>query len=254
MARALRHSKATLDARFKFAEAGFQGGIEGWKSHLRSATGTEDGEPYLLRLFKKTETALDEDLKRLITRGLRRVRRVLSSRRARELLVEVLEIVEDSHEIGILMVDPGSPICGSSRRVRDREGRLLTPDGRKVFWRNIARVAEGLALCHDAGIVHGAISEHVIFSRRDEMEDFRLGGYEACVHIADGDIDGSVHLLRPSGSVSFRQDWGILARRRRVSWVWPTTEAAPRCCRSNDACSTALSIRRAISCSTAPSS
>lgn len=212
MARAPRYSKATLDARFKFADAGFPGGIEGWKSHLRSAIGTEDGEPYLLRLFKKTGTALDEDLKRLITRGLRRVRRVLSSRRARELLVEVLEIVEDRHEIGILMVDPGNPICGSSHRVRDREGRLLTPAGRRMFWRNIARVAEGLALCHDAGIVHGAISEHVIFSRRDEMEDFRLGGYEACVHIADGDMDGSVHLLRPSGSVSFRQDWSDLGQ------------------------------------------
>lgn len=212
MARALQQKKAALDARFKFADTGFPGGMDGWRSNLHSATGIEDGEPYLLRLFRKTGTALDEDLKRLITRGLRRVRRVLSSRRARELLVEVLEVVEDQDELGILMVDPGSPICGSMHRVRDREGRLLTSAGRRVFWRNIARIAEGLALCHDSGIVHGAICEHVIFSHRDEMEDFRLGGYEACVHIADGDVDGSVHLLRASGSVSFRQDWSDLGQ------------------------------------------
>lgn len=212
MARLPTHGKSTLDERFEFADAAFAGGIEGWTSQLRFATGIADGEHYLLRLFKKTGTALDEDLKRLMTHGLRRVRRVLSSRHARQLLVEVLEIVEDQHEIGILMVDPGSPICGSSHRVRARESRLLTTTGRKAFWRNIVRVAEGLALCHDAGIVHGAVSEHAIFSHSDEKEDFRLGGYEACVHIADGDMGGAGHLLRPSGTVSFRRDWSDLGQ------------------------------------------
>ena len=43
-----------------------------------------------------------------------------------------------------------------------------------MFWRNIIRVAEGLALCHDAGIVHGAVSEQAIFSHADDKEDFRL--------------------------------------------------------------------------------
>ncbi len=210
MARATTHGKSTLDARFRFADTAFPGGIEGWNSQLCFATGIADGEHYLLRLFKKTGTALDEDLKRLITRGLRRVRRVLSSRRARQLLVEVLEIVEDQQQLGILMVDPGSPICGSSHRVRARESRLLTTTGRKVCWRNIVRVAEGLALCHDAGVVHGAVSEHAIFSHADDNEDFRLGGYEACVHIADGDMADVGRLLRPSGTVSFRQDWSDL--------------------------------------------
>lgn len=210
MARSSTHDKSKLNARFRFADTAFPGGIEGLNSQLIFATGIADGEHYLLRLFKKTETALDEDLKRLITRGLRRVRRVLSSRRARQLLVDILEVVEDRDEIGILMVDPGSPICGSSHRVRAREGRLLTPIGRKVFWRNISRVAEGLALCHDAGIVHGAISEHAIFSHADEDIDFRLGGYEACVHIADGDASDGGHVLRSSGIVSFRQDWSDL--------------------------------------------
>jgi len=212
MARAPKHANSKLDARFRFADTGFPGGAEGWRSQLRFATGIADGEHYLLRLFKKTGTALDDDLKRLIAHGLRRVRRVLSSRRARQLLVEILEIVEDQDEIGILMVDPGSPICGSSHRVRIRKNRLLTTTGRKAFWRNIVRVAEGLALCHDAGIVHGAVSEHAIFSHSDEKEDFRLGGYEACVHITDGDMGGAGHLLRPSGTVSFRRDWSDLGQ------------------------------------------
>lgn len=88
----------------------------------------------------------------------------------------------------------------------------MTAVGRKTFWRNITRVAEALATCHDAGIVHGAVSEHAIFSHGDDKEDYRLGGYEACVHIGDGDIGGAGHPLRLSGAISFRQDWMDLGR------------------------------------------
>jgi DNA polymerase alpha-associated DNA helicase A len=185
MARLPKIDKTTLDARFRFAEDSFAGAAGGWDSQLRSATGVEDGERYLLRLFKKTGTPLDEDLSRLIARGLRRIRRVLSSRRARDLLVEVRDVVEDRDELAILMLDPGSPVAGTSRAIRARHSLFLTGAGRKTFWRNITRVAEGLALCHDAGIVHGAVSEHAIFSHSDNGQDYRLGGYEACVHIAD---------------------------------------------------------------------
>ena len=84
-----------LDSRFTFAEDSFGRLAGGWDSHLRPAVGVADGEAYLLRLFKKTGTALDDDLRAIVTRGLRRIRRVLSSRRARDVLVEVLEVAED---------------------------------------------------------------------------------------------------------------------------------------------------------------
>jgi hypothetical protein len=59
MARTPTHGKSTLDARFRFAETAFPGGIEGLNSQLRFAIGVADREHYLLRLFKKTGTALD---------------------------------------------------------------------------------------------------------------------------------------------------------------------------------------------------
>ena len=201
-----------LDEQFRFQDDSFSGGVGGWISHLRFATGVADGEQYLLRLFKKTSTPLDEDLRSLIARGLRRVRRVLSSRRARDLLVEVQDVTEDDAEIAIVMLDPGSPISGSSQRTRSRQAKFLVSAERYVFWRNISRVAEGLALCHEAGIVHGAVGPHSIFSHSDEQEDYRLGGYESCIHIAEPDAAGSGQLLRSSLSVSFRQDWMDLGR------------------------------------------
>ena len=212
MARSPKTAKSTLDDRFRFAEDSFPGAVGVWDSHLRFGVGIEDGERYLLRLFKKSGTLLDDDLSRLIARGLRRVRRVLSSRRSRELLVEVREVAEDRDELAIVMLDPGNPVAGSSRAMRARQGLFLTATGRKTFWRNITRIAEALAICHDAGIVHGAVSEHAVFSQGDDREGYRLGGYEACVHIGDGDLGGTGHPLRPAGVISFRQDWMDLGR------------------------------------------
>lgn len=211
MAAVNKKSNPPLESRFKFAEDSFARLTGGWDSHLRTAVGIADGEAYLLRLFKKTGTALDDDLRAIVARGLRRIRRVLSSRRARDVLVEVLEAAEDQHELAIVMVNPGSPISGASQRRRTKEGRYLTSASRGVFWRNLVRIAEALALCHDAGIVHGGVSMHSIFSHRDDSADYRLGGVEACVHISDGDLKDSGHLLRASATISFRQDWIDLA-------------------------------------------
>jgi hypothetical protein len=190
----------------------FPGASSAWASHLRFGIGSDDGERYLLRLFKKSGTELDGDLSRLIARALRRVRRVLSSRRSRDLLVDVREVIENREELAIVMLDPGTPIAGSSRATRVRQGLFLTGAGRKIFWRNIERIAEALSICHGAGIVHGTVSEHAIFSHSDDKEDYRLGGYEACVHVGDGDLGGAGHPLRPTGAVSFRQDWMDLGR------------------------------------------
>ncbi|WP_292862581.1 AAA domain-containing protein [Mesorhizobium sp.] len=211
MAAVKKKSNAGLELRFTLADDSFARLSGGWDSHLRTAVGIEDGERYLLRLFKKAGTALDDDLKAIIARGLRRIRRVLSSRRARDVLVEVLEIAEDQRELAIVMVDPGSPISRASHRRSAKEGRFLTSASRGLFWRNIVRVAEALALCHDAGIVHGGVNTHSIFSHRDDSTDWRLGGVEACVHISDSDLGGSGHLLRASAAISFRQDWVDLA-------------------------------------------
>jgi DNA polymerase alpha-associated DNA helicase A len=198
-----------IEAKYRIAEDAYATIPGGWTSDLRPAVGTADGERYQLRIFKKSHSALDNDLKGIISRGLRRVRRVLSSKRARAILVEVLEVVEDDDEVAIVMLDPGSPISGNSQRTRHRRELFLTGSGRRIFWSNIKRVAEGLALCHSAGIVHGSVGEHAIFAVGDDQEEYRLGGFEACVHISDGGFGG--HLLRSTGAISFRQDWIDLA-------------------------------------------
>lgn len=215
MARSKNVSRMPLDSRFQFSEDSFRGRADRWKSHLRPATGIEDGERYLLRLFAKTKTPLDEDLKGIIARAQRRIRRVMTSRLAREVLVQVIDVAEDADEIAIVMLDPGGPVSGSSHRSRARKSRFLASSGRSVFWRNMRRIADGLRLIHEAGIVHGSISEQTIFAASDDVEGYRLGGFEACIHISDGALGANDHLFDPLAAISFRQDWIDLARTAR---------------------------------------
>lgn len=205
-----------LDAIYRFSEDAYAGDPASWTSHLRHATSISDGEQYLVRLFRKTGTAIDGDLRHLLDRGLRRIHRVLTSRRARDVLVEVIELVEDEHEIGVVMLRPGDPLSGSAHRARMRSQQLLTTPGRQIFWRNMQRIAEALSLCHDAGIVHGAISLHTIFSHNDDIPDYRLGGYEWCVQIAESDLDAGREELRNTSVVSFRQDWMDVGKAART--------------------------------------
>ena len=202
----------TFGGRFRFAEDSVRVGGGALESRLRPATDIETGEQYLIRLFRKTGTSIDEDLRTLVDGGLRRIRRVLSSRRARDVLVEITEIVEDECELGIVMLDPGAPLFGSPRKVQARRQLCVTNGGRRDFWRNVSRVVEALTYCHDAGIVHGVIDELAIFAGDDQAPSYRLGGYEACVHITDEDLVSSDMALRTSKPISFRQDLADLAR------------------------------------------
>ena len=127
------------------------------------------------------------------------------------MLVEALKIVEDEQEIGVLMRGAGRPLDGLSGRMRDRlRQRTRTNHGRAEVWRNIQRIASSLQYCHEAGIVHGKIGEAAIFTDGAEQPDFRLGGYEDCVHIASVDSVGSAGLTGTRGVISFRNDWSSL--------------------------------------------
>lgn len=134
MARKKDANRLPLDSRFQFSEDSFRGRSDRWNSHLRSAIGVEDGERYLLRLFSKTKTPLDQDLIGIIARTQRRVRRVMTSKVAHEVLVHVIEVTEDADEIAIVMLDPSSPVAGSSHRARTRNSRFLASAGRAIFW------------------------------------------------------------------------------------------------------------------------
>lgn len=210
--RSRKPSLRDLGDRFKFSNDSLRAAGGALASRLNPATDLETGEQYLIRLFTKTGTSIDRDVRQLVDGGMRRIRRVFSSRRAKEVLVEVIEVVEDEYELGIVMLDPGSPLLGLPRTTNARRQSCMTNSGRRDFWRNISRVVEGLSYCHDAGIVHGSVDEFAIFAGDEQVPSYRLGGYEACVHISAEDLSPSEISLRSAKAVSFRQDLADLAK------------------------------------------
>lgn len=198
----------TLDEQFEFSQNPAARSSHRAHGTLWSVTGIEDGETYSLRLYRKVGTDIDADLRRLLTSSLRKMRRVLASLNARENLVEALELVEDENEIGVLLADAGQPITHlPPSRLSNLKSRFFTNVGRALFWRNLIRVAEGLSCCHNAGIIHGNVRADSIFTFQGQEPDFRLGGYEACIHVASRETTVSKKVFGISRTVSFQKDW-----------------------------------------------
>lgn len=170
-------------------------------------TDRTDGEPYLLWLIEKTGAAVDRDIARILADTVRRVRGVLARTAAREVLLEVIDLVEDDREIGIRLAGAD----GTLETLSDRSSRLLqaaarTLPGRVRIWQQIARLVRGLGRLHAADIVHGGIAYGAVFTASIEPLVLKLGGYEGCVHV--GSLgSGGAGLLRPGTVVSQGQDW-----------------------------------------------
>ena len=184
-------------------------------SRLWKATGKDDGEDYMLRLFPKSGTGIDADLRALLEAMIRRIRRVLAKRATRDVLVEVIEIIEDEDEIGVLMRGAGNSLDQLDVRAeKELRARARTTTGRLDIWREIGRLSEALSYLHSADLVHGMIDETSVFIERLHPLDLRLGGYEACIHVASVGSSNSGNLAGSRGVVSFRKDWqalGVLA-------------------------------------------
>jgi len=68
-------------------------------------TGAERG----LRVWRKTGTSADRDLKQLWEHERRQVQRLMSTEGAADLVVNVLEFVEDDNEFGVVLVTGAKP-------------------------------------------------------------------------------------------------------------------------------------------------
>ncbi len=209
-----KKGQSSLEERFDFQVDGtaFSEGTT-----LRSAmfnvverrTGIERG----LRVWRKTGTSADRDLKQLWEHERRQVQRLMSTEGAADLVVNVLEFVEDDDEFGVVLEEAGLPL----RRLRERADRhhwinnLEVAANRIVLWRNVARLAQAIGLLHAQGMVHGTILPDVIMTRGDRVADFKLSGFEWSLWFAaprgrDGQADVSARQYRPPAAYSFTTD------------------------------------------------
>ena len=212
-------AKPKLDDRFAFpSDAISPADRAALRSAMFEIEDRASGAERTLKLWPKTGTAIDEDLRRLWLHEMRQVQRVMAYAGAREVIVDVHEFVEDEENFGIVLERAGRPL----NEVRLRAPRqhwlrnLAAPRARSLFWRNMKRVVTALGMVHAQGLVHGRLDGGVIMTEGADEPDFKLGGFEWSLWInADAADRSHAHIVSASAVMrsdvySFAADWRAL--------------------------------------------
>lgn len=173
-----------------------------------------------LKLWGKTGTAADDDLRQLWLHEMRQVQRVMSYAGAREVIVDILEFVEDAAEFGVLLEHAGQPLSAKMRRVPRQHWlkNIGAARSRVLLWQNLRRVCIALGIVHSQGLVHGRIDADAIMTEGAEVPDFQLTGFEWSLWLSADKVERAHARLGEAGEAtrsdrySFAEDWRALGR------------------------------------------
>jgi hypothetical protein len=148
---------------------------------------------------------------------MRQLERVRAYPRGDDVVVEVVGFGETADAFYVALSGDLAPLDHVARFVPSGHWMraLQSPRQRHVLWSNMRRLAIALGAVHGQGLVHGRIDRRAIFTSGAASEaDFRLGGFEFCLRIADvvGAPVGVIAKSRPVDSLvfSFLDDWRAL--------------------------------------------
>jgi AAA domain len=214
-----KRPKSSLEERFQFrGDAVAPADRAALRSAIFEVVEADSGAERCLKLWQKTGTPLDDDLKQLWLHEMRQVQRLMSYVGAREVIVDVLEFVEDAENFGIILERMGQPLKVKRQRVsRNHWLRTLSSiRARALLWRNFRRVVTALGIIHAQGLIHGRISSDVIMSEGTDEPDFQLSGLEWSFWLGADLAQNSHAAVSPLSSVkraesySFQEDWRAL--------------------------------------------
>jgi hypothetical protein len=216
-----KRPKPSLNDRFAFiGDAVAPGDQRALKSTLYEVEDRPTGATRCLKLWRKTSTAVDEDLRRLWRHDMRQLQRVMAYAGAREVIIDILEFVEDGENFGVLLEQAGSTLAARRRRARPDHWlkNINASRSRTLIWRNIRRIAVALGIVHAQGLVHGKLDADGIMTTGAEEPDFQLSGFEWSLWISADTPDKAHAALGPDGLAqragiySFAEDWRSLGQ------------------------------------------
>ena len=218
-----KRGKQRLEDRFVFVgDAVAPANRETLRSAMFEVEDRNTGLERTLKLWRKTGTAVDGDLRQLWQHEMRQVQRIMAYAGARDVIVDVLEFVEDDEDFGVVLERVGHPLAELRRRLPRSHWlrNLSAPRSRILFWRNMKRVVTALGIVHSQGLVHGRLSGDVIMTEGVDEPDFQLGGFEWSLWLSADLTELSHARVTPAAAAvrsekySFAEDWralGLLA-------------------------------------------
>lgn len=235
-----KRAKPSLEDRFEFVgDAVAPGDREALRSAMFEVEDRLSGVERCLKLWRKTGTPVDEDLRQLWLHEMRQVQRVMSYAGARDVIVDVLEFVEDDKDFGVVLERVGQPLSEKRKRVSRQHWlrNLNAPRSRILFWRNIARLVVALGIIHKQSLVHGRIGADVVMTEGTDEPDFQLGGFEWSLWLSSDLAEKSQAKLGPAAalkraeSYSFADDWravGLMIADSLETIIQKTGEIYPK--------------------------
>jgi len=211
-----RASAQSLDDRFTFqGDAVAPGNQAALKPALYEVEDRATGALRCLKLWRKTGTLVDTDLRELWRHEMRQLQRVMAYAGAQDVIVDILEFVEDGEYFGVLLERAGQPLAAKKRRLHRHHWLqdLTAIPARTLFWKNMRRVATALGIVHRQGLVHGKLSADVVMTEGAEEPDFQLGGFEWSLWLGADTAErshakvGAEGAAQRSENYSFAQDW-----------------------------------------------
>jgi len=189
------------------------------RSRLVHVHEVKTGVERTLRLWRKTRTPADNDLRALWRHESRHVQRVMSYAGARDVIVEAVEFVEDEDYFGIVLARTGQPLSQVLRDASPRYWmrRLEEPGPRTLLWQNVRRLGAALGILHAQGLIHGNVTPYVVMTDGFEDPDFRLTGFEWSIWLG-GEPSRNTKADKSTSSIySFEGDWKALGH--LVAWA-----------------------------------
>src|SRR3984893_14030710 len=207
-----KRAKPTLETRFSFVgDAVPPGDREALRSAMFEVEDRLSGLERCLKLWRKTGTPVDEDLRQLWLHEMRQGQRVMSYAGARDVIVDVLEFVEDDENFGVVLERVGQPLSEKRKRVSRAHWlrNLNARRSRVLLWRNMRRLVVALGIIHAQGLVHGRLTADVIMTEGSDEPDFQLGGFEWSLWLSGDLAERSQAKLGPAASVKRAESYSF---------------------------------------------
>jgi hypothetical protein len=173
------------------------------------------GDPVLVRMWPR-RTLDDQDLLDIWRHELRQLHRLNGYPGAQQYVARISDAGMDARGFYIVL-DAGQRrplevLLERGRGAAEWLRSLNLPANRHRLWGNLKRIAGGLEILHNEGLVHRNLDGWSVLTTAGENPDFQLTGFEWSLRLAStSDAPG-----RPRGpqvpSISFAADWAAFAQ------------------------------------------
>jgi hypothetical protein len=173
----------------------------------------EDGDPVLVKFWPKLANAPDDDLREIWHHEVRQLHRLGGYPDADRCIAPLHQTGVD-REGFFLVLKPGQRRPLAKQLERLPPGNWLAnprlPANRVRLWRNLHRVANGLEILHNQGLLHRNLDTWSILASLGDEPDFQLTGFEWSLRLMSAAAPKGKSKALPSGSaqpISFLEDW-----------------------------------------------